>query len=123
MLSAHYDSYFDGFQDDNTAISMMLSDGKNAAGNWISARKYADVLPHGVRGMGRGDSQFDWSTGAYEQVFTAHPGVAGKRDCRPEFLSSPALAHGRGRGFGARPNTFLFWKNFEELLSSDRRIS
>ena len=24
MLSAHYDSYFDGFQDDNTAISMML---------------------------------------------------------------------------------------------------
>lgn len=28
MLSAHYDSYFDGFQDDNTAISMMLSMGK-----------------------------------------------------------------------------------------------
>ena len=28
MLSAHYDSYFDGFQDDNTAISMMLGMGK-----------------------------------------------------------------------------------------------
>ena len=25
LLSAHYDSYFDGFQDDNTAVSMMLS--------------------------------------------------------------------------------------------------
>ena len=28
LLSAHYDSYFDGFQDDNTAISMMLGIGK-----------------------------------------------------------------------------------------------
>lgn len=24
LLSAHYDSYFSGFQDDNTAVSMML---------------------------------------------------------------------------------------------------
>ena len=28
LLSAHYDSYFDGFQDDNTAIPMMLCIGK-----------------------------------------------------------------------------------------------
>ena len=24
LLSAHYDSYFDGFQDDNAAVAMML---------------------------------------------------------------------------------------------------
>ena len=24
VLSAHYDSYFDGFQDDNTAVAMMF---------------------------------------------------------------------------------------------------
>ena len=39
MLSAHYDSYFDGFQDDNTAYSNDASMGKTLLEIGISARK------------------------------------------------------------------------------------
>lgn len=39
------------------------------------------------------DSNFDWSTGAYEQVFTAHPEWVGKVIADLNF-ELPALAHG-----------------------------
>ena len=41
------------------------------------------------------DSDFDWSTGAYEQVFTAHPEWVGKVIADLNF-ELPALAHGAG---------------------------
>ena len=39
------------------------------------------------------DSNFDWSTGAYEQIFTAHPEWVGKVIADLNF-ELPALAHG-----------------------------
>ena len=39
---------------DRATAGSVLFDGKNIAGNWISARTSADILLHGVRGMGRG---------------------------------------------------------------------
>ena len=39
------------------------------------------------------DSNFDWSTGAYEQVMTAHPEWAGQVIADLNF-ELPALAHG-----------------------------
>lgn len=42
---------------------------------------------------GVADSNFDWSTGAYEQVFTAHPEWVGKVIADLNF-ELPALAHG-----------------------------
>lgn len=34
---------------------------------------------------GISDTKYDWSTGAYRQVFEAETGVAGARDRRSEF--------------------------------------
>ena len=53
-LSAHYDSYFDGFQDDNTAISMMLGMGKALVETGWQPENTILFLRHGVGGMGRG---------------------------------------------------------------------
>ena len=39
------------------------------------------------------DSDFDWSAGAYEQIFTAHPEWVGKVIADLNF-ELPALAHG-----------------------------
>ena len=64
MLSAHYDSYFDGFQDDNTAISMMLSMGKTLLEIGYQPENTLMFCCMASEEWGVADSQFDWSTGA-----------------------------------------------------------
>ena len=93
MLSAHYDSYFDGFQDDNTAISMMLGIGKALIETGWQPQNTILFCAMAAEEWGVADSQFDWSTGAYEQVFTVHPEWRGKVIADLNF-ELPALAHG-----------------------------
>lgn len=93
MLSAHYDSYFDGFQDDNTAISMMLCIGKTLMEIGYQPENTLTFCAMAAEEWGVIDSQFDWSTGAYEQVFTAHPQWRGSVIADLNF-ELPALAHG-----------------------------
>ena len=73
LLSAHYDSYFDGFQDDNTAVSMMLSIAAALRKIGYEPENTLTFCAMAAEEWGVSDSPFDWSTGAYEQVFTAHP--------------------------------------------------
>lgn len=93
MLSAHYDSYFDGFQDDNTATSMMLGIGKALIETGWQPENTILFCAMAAEEWGVADSQFDWSTGAYEQVFTVHPEWRGKVIADLNF-ELPALAHG-----------------------------
>lgn len=93
MLSAHYDSYFDGFQDDNTAIAMMLCIGKTLLEIGYQPENTLTFCAMAAEEWGVSDSQFDWSTGAYEQVFTVHPEWRGSVIADLNF-ELPALAHG-----------------------------
>lgn len=93
MLSAHYDSYFNGFQDDNTAISMMLSIAKTLIDSRWKPNNTILFCAMAAEEWGVADSNFDWSAGAYEQVFTAHPEWSGKVIADLNF-ELPALAHG-----------------------------
>lgn len=93
MLSAHYDSYFDGFQDDNTAVSMMLEIGKTLLKIGWQPENTILFCAMAAEEWGVADSQFDWSVGAYEQVFTVHPEWRGQVIADLNF-ELPALAHG-----------------------------
>ena len=62
LLSAHYDSYFSGFQDDNTAVAMMLGIarafikmGYQPENTWVFCAMAAEE-------WGIADSKYDWST-------------------------------------------------------------
>lgn len=57
------------------------------------------------------DSDFDWSAGAYEQIFTAHPEWVGKVIADLNF-ELPALAHGTRARIRAVMNMCVIWKNF-----------
>lgn len=57
------------------------------------------------------DSDFDWSTGAYEQVFTAHPEWVGKVIADLNF-ELPARHTEPVRGSEAVMNISHFWNNF-----------
>lgn len=93
LLSAHYDSYFSGFQDDNTAVAMMLGIAKALLDSGYQPRNTLVFCAMAAEEWGVADSYFDWSTGAYEQVFTLHPEWAGQVIADLNF-ELPALAHG-----------------------------
>lgn len=93
LLSAHYDSYFSGFQDDNTAVAMMLGIAKALVSGGFQPNNTIIFCAMAAEEWGVADSNFDWSAGAYEQVFTAHPEWVGRVIADLNF-ELPALAHG-----------------------------
>lgn len=93
LMSAHYDSYFDGFQDDNTAVAMMLGIARTFILSGYRPENTIVVCAMAAEEWGVCDSYFDWSTGAYEEIFTRHPEWAGQVIADLNF-ELPALAHG-----------------------------
>lgn len=94
LLSAHYDSYFSGFQDDNAAVAMMLGIARAVLRSAYKPRKTLVFCAMAAEEWGVVNSKYDWSAGAYEQVFTARPDWAGKVIADLNF-ELPAHAHGR----------------------------
>lgn len=94
LLSAHYDSYFSGFQDDNAAVAMMLGIARALIKIGYKPRRTLVFCALAAEEWGVVNSKYDWSTGAYEQVFTAHPDWQGKVIADLNF-ELPAHAHGK----------------------------
>lgn len=93
LLTAHYDSYFNGFQDDNAAVGMMLSIAKSLIQSGYQPDKTILFCAMAAEEWGIINSKFDWSTGAYQQVFYVHPEWQGKVIANFNF-ELPAMAHG-----------------------------
>ncbi|MDD5936172.1 MAG: M28 family peptidase [Clostridiales bacterium] len=93
LVSAHYDSYFNGFQDDNAAVAMMLSIAKSLLESGYKPQKTLVFCAMAAEEWGITNSKFDWSTGAYQQVFYVHPEWRGKVVVDFNF-ELPAMAHG-----------------------------
>ena len=114
LRSAHYDSYFSGFQDDNTAVAMMLGIarafikmGYQPENTWVFCAMAAEE-------WGIADSKYDWSTGAYAEVFNVHPEWAGKVIGDFNF-ELPALSNGNLDGIRC---TYEYKDFFEDTLKT-----
>ena len=93
LLSGHYDSYFSGFQDDNTAVSMLIEIGRMLIKSSYKPHNTIVLCAMAAEEWGVINSKYDWSTGAYEEVFTVHPEWKGKVIADLNF-ELPAFAHG-----------------------------
>lgn len=93
LLSGHYDSYFSGFQDDNTAVSMLIEIGRMLVKSGYKPHNTIILCAMAAEEWGVINSKYDWSTGAYEEVFTVHPEWKGKVIADLNF-ELPAFAHG-----------------------------
>lgn len=78
LMSAHYDSYFAGFQDDNAAIALMLSIAKAIVDSGYTPEKTLVFCATAAEEWGVSNTRYDWSTGAYNQIFRVHPEWVGK---------------------------------------------
>lgn len=94
LITAHYDSYFSGFQDDNAAVAMMFGIARALLKSGYRPKFNLVFCAMAAEEWGVANSKYDWSTGAYEEVFTAHPEWRGKTFANLNF-ELPAHAHGQ----------------------------
>ncbi|MGL4737963.1 MAG: M28 family peptidase [Cellulosilyticaceae bacterium] len=73
ILSGHYDAYYKGFQDDGAAIGLIMGLAKAIIESGYQPEKTIVVIAHGAEEWGVINSRYDWSTGAYNQVFRLTP--------------------------------------------------
>ena len=118
LLTAHYDSYFSGFQDDNAAVAMLLGIARAFLSMGYEPRKTLVFCAMAAEEWGVVDSKYDWSTGAYEQVFTAHPEWQGKVIADLNF-ELPAHAHGRKAAVRCTYEYADFMEHFTEAVVVD----
>lgn len=115
LLSAHYDSYFSGFQDDNAAIALMLGIGRALVRSGYRPQKTIVFCAMAAEEWGITDSKYDWSTGAWQQVSRVHPEWQGKVIADLNF-ELPAHAHGAADGVRTVYEYEDFMKRFVEGL-------
>lgn len=93
LMSAHYDSYFAGFQDDNAAIALMMGIAKGLVDSGYQPEKTLVFCAMAAEEWGVSNTRYDWSTGAYNQIFRVHPEWAGKITANINF-ELPAMNEG-----------------------------
>ena len=118
LLSAHYDSYFSGFQDDNTAVAMMLGIARALIKSGYRPKYNLIFCAMAAEEWGVIGSKYDWSTGAYEEIFTARPQWRGQVIADLNF-ELPAYAHGRKDGLRCTYEYRCFLKDFVKRISPD----
>ncbi|PIC73939.1 M28 family peptidase [Sporosarcina sp. P17b] len=92
LLSGHYDSYFAGFQDDNAAIGLMMGIAKGMIDSGNQPEKTIIFNAIAAEEWGVSNTRYDWSTGAYNQIFKIHPEWVGKTFANMNF-ELPAFEH------------------------------
>ena len=93
-VSAHYDSYFCGFEDDNTGVSMMLSMARALVRSGYKPEKTIAFVAFAAEEWGRTDSRYDWSAGAWAEMTQNSTHWRG-RMIADINLELPAIAHGK----------------------------
>ena len=112
LLTAHYDSYFAGFQDDNTAVSMIISMARSLIASGYRPRRTIVVCAMAAEEWGIINSKYDWSTGAWQQMFKVRP--QWRREAVADLnFELPAYVHDRQ---DAIRGTYEFKDFLEEFL-------
>ena len=114
-MSAHYDSYFAGFQDDNAAIALMLGIAKAIIDSGYQPEKTLVFCAMAAEEWGVSNTRYDWSTGAYNQIFRVHPDWVGKVVADINF-ELPAMNEGETDQIRTSYELKTFVEDFKESV-------
>lgn len=115
LMSAHYDSYFAGFQDDNAAIALMLGIAKAIIDSGYQPEKTLVFCAMAAEEWGVSNTRYDWSTGAYNQIFRVHPDWVGKVVADINF-ELPAMNEGETDQIRTSYELKTFVEDFKESV-------
>lgn len=92
IYSSHYDAYFDGFQDNATAVGIMYGIAKAFIDSGYKPKKTLVFTALAAEEWGTSNTRYDWSTGAYNQVFNINKHWQGNAVLNINF-ELPAFLH------------------------------
>ena len=121
LMSAHYDSYFSGFQDDNAAIALMLGIAKGLVESGYQPEKTLVFSCMAAEEWGMANTRYDWSTGAYNQIFRVHPEWVGKTIADINF-ELPALNKGEADQIRASYELKSFLETFNPTVPAVKGV-
>jgi Iap family predicted aminopeptidase len=78
LVGGHYDTHFYGFQDDSCAVGLVLAMAKSMVDSGYIPENDIVFCLHGAEEWGASNTQFDWTTGAWEMINTVYPDWQGK---------------------------------------------
>lgn len=73
LIAGHYDKYFYGFEDDCTAVGLVVGIAKAMIDSDYRPANDIIFVAHGAEEWGRFDTSTDWAIGSWEMITTAHP--------------------------------------------------
>ena len=73
IISGHYDIYFRSFQDDSCAIGLIMAIAKAMKESNYTPENDILFIAHGSEEWGAANTEYDWTTGAWEMINTVHP--------------------------------------------------
>jgi Iap family predicted aminopeptidase/LysM repeat protein len=78
IIGTHYDTYFQGFQDNSCAVGLVLAMAKAMKDSGYVPENDIIFCLHGAEEWGATNTQFDWTIGAWQMINRVHPEWAGK---------------------------------------------
>ncbi|MDR0905308.1 MAG: M28 family peptidase [Oscillospiraceae bacterium] len=78
LFGAHYDAYYESFQDDTIAWTGMLAIAKAMRDSGYVPERDITFVAHGAEEWGESDTSYDWALGSYRQITEAHADWQGK---------------------------------------------
>lgn len=72
-MIGHYDGYYHSTYDNASGIATSLSIAKALMDSGYVPEKTIRIVAHGAEEFGKSGNEYDWATGAYEQIMTVHP--------------------------------------------------
>lgn len=78
IIGAHYDMYFQGFQDNSCAVGLALAMAKAMKDSGYVPDNDIVFCIHGAEEWGASYTQFDWTIGAWNMINKVHPEWVGK---------------------------------------------
>ena len=78
MFGAHYDAYYNSFQDDTVAWAGVLAIAKAMIDSGYTPERDIIFCLHGAEEWGEADTAYDWAIGSYRQITEARPEWQGK---------------------------------------------
>ena len=78
IVGGHYDVHFQGFQDDNCAVGLVLAMAKAMLDSGYQPENDIIFCLHGAEEWGSSYTQYDWTVGAWEMINNVHPEWVGK---------------------------------------------
>ena len=73
FVFAHMDGYFHAIYDDAQGVAVTLAQAKALIDSGYEPHRTIRFCIHGAEEWGREGSEYDWSTGAYEEIENNHP--------------------------------------------------